>query len=186
MRKAGRAPKARRRGLILEKLDDELLVYDLDSHKAHCLNRAAALVWSHCDGGKSAVEIARLLAYHSGIIFTEEVVELALEQLERFKLLEEGARLPNRSSLMSRRELGRKLGLASLAALPCILSIPAPVAAQAASCATAGNPCRVNANCCSGLCINNICACLDFGSPCTSDAQCCSTRCGSANNKCLP
>ena len=37
-------PKARTDGLLVEEMDGETLVYDLDTHGAHCLNPAAALV----------------------------------------------------------------------------------------------------------------------------------------------
>jgi hypothetical protein len=186
MSKAVRTPKARSEGLVIKKLDRELLVYDLDTHKAHCLNPSAALVWSHCDGRKSVAEITRALSEETNGPFTEEVVRLALSQLERFHLLEKSAVLPKDEVLLSRRELGRRLGLAGVAALPFIASIAAPPAAAAATCAGVGVPCLTNSRCCSGLCVSGRCACLDSQSPCTTDAQCCSNRCGSANNKCLP
>ena len=37
-------PRARQDELIVEELQDETLVYDLQRHKARCLNRTAALV----------------------------------------------------------------------------------------------------------------------------------------------
>ena len=188
MRKAVRNPKARSEGLVIKKLDDELLVYDLETHKAHCLNLAAALVWNHCDGRKSVAEITRVLSEEAAAegLFTEEVVWLALVQLERFRLLEERAALPQHATRLSRRELGRRLGLATVAALPFITAIVAPPAASAATCAGVGVPCLTNSRCCSGLCINGTCACLAKDAPCSTDAQCCSNRCGSALNKCLP
>lgn len=186
MRRATRTPKARREGLVIKKLDDELLVYDLETHKAHCLNPSAARVWSHCDGRKSVAEIALCLSEEAEELFTEEVVCLALSQLERFQLLEERVAWPVESKHLSRRELGRRLGLATVAALPFIASIAAPPAASAATCAGVGVPCLTNSRCCSGLCINGTCACLEPQSPCSLDAQCCSGRCGSALNKCLP
>jgi hypothetical protein len=186
MRRAGRPPTARKNDLVVKKLDDEVLVYDLVTHKAHCLNQSAALVWEQCDGRKSVAEMARLLSSRSETPFTEEVVWLALNQLERFSLLEERIELPRGTLPMSRRELGRRLGLAGAASLPFILSIVAPSAATAATCRAAGIPCTGNSQCCSGLCISGTCACLGKDSICTSDAQCCSNRCGSANNKCLP
>ncbi len=186
MRRAGRTPLARKQGLVVRKLADEVLVYDLKTHKAHCLNQSAALVWSHCDGRRSAGEIARVLSSRSETHFTEEVVWLALNQLERFSLLEERLEAPQAAANISRRELGRKLGLAGAASLPFILSIVAPLAATAATCGGVGTPCTTNARCCSGICISGTCACVDVQGPCTSDAQCCSTRCGSANSKCLP
>ena len=49
---------ARRRedGLIVREVDGETLVYDRRRHKAHCLNRAAALVWRQCDGTTSVAD----------------------------------------------------------------------------------------------------------------------------------
>ena len=38
-------PKARQEGLLVQEVPDEVLVYDTASHKAHCLNRTAAVVW---------------------------------------------------------------------------------------------------------------------------------------------
>ncbi|HYO92772.1 MAG TPA: PqqD family peptide modification chaperone [Pyrinomonadaceae bacterium] len=188
MRKAVRAqaPKARSKGLVIKKLADEVLVYDLETNKAHCLNTTAALVWNHCDGRKSVSEIAASLEANTLEQFTEEMVWLALNQLERFRLLEGPVKLPLKASGMSRRELVRKLGLAGAASLPLILSIVAPEAASAATCAGPGAPCLSNARCCSGLCVNGVCVCLGQNTDCASDAQCCSNRCGSALNKCLP
>src|SRR5207248_2525045 len=36
-------PSARQDRLVVQELSDEVLVYDLDRHRAHCLNRAASL-----------------------------------------------------------------------------------------------------------------------------------------------
>ena len=52
-------PRMREQGLVVDDLPDEVLVYDLDRHQAHCLNRTAALVWRHCDGQTTVKEIAR-------------------------------------------------------------------------------------------------------------------------------
>lgn len=188
MRKAGagQAPKARSRNLVIKKLAEEVLVYDLETDKAHCLNPSAALVWSHCDGRKTVLEIATCLRAEAGEPFTGEVVWLALNQLKRLSLLEESLELPGEAPLISRRELARRLGIATALTLPFIASIKAPAAIQAATCGAVGVACTNNARCCSGLCINNRCACLDVQSPCANDAQCCSNRCASANSKCLP
>ncbi|HEX8746962.1 MAG TPA: PqqD family protein [Pyrinomonadaceae bacterium] len=188
MRKAVRvlAPKARSKGLVIKKLADEVLVYDLETNKAHCLNTSAALVWKQCDGRKTIREIAASLERAATEPFTEEMVWLALNQLERFSLLQAPVMLPLETSGVSRRELIRKLGLAGAASLPLILSIAAPEAASAATCGVVGSFCQTNARCCSGLCINNQCACLGQNVDCATDAQCCSGRCGSALNKCLP
>jgi hypothetical protein len=188
MRKAGGwlTPRARSKGLVIKKLPEEVLVYDLETNQAHCLNQAAALVWSHCDGRKSVEEIARLLDAQKAGTFTEEVVWLALAQLDRFSLLEERIELPDAVARLSRRELARRLGLATVAALPFILSVVAPEAASAATCRAVGSACTTNVQCCSGLCIFNRCTCLNTNFPCSANAQCCSNRCSTTTNRCLP
>jgi len=54
-------PLARQDRLVVQELSEEVLVYDLDRHRAHCLNRTAALIWRHCDGSTSVAEMARRL-----------------------------------------------------------------------------------------------------------------------------
>ena len=54
-------PRTRTEGLIVRELPDELLVYDLERHRAHCLNPTAALVFKHCNGRRSVAQIARIL-----------------------------------------------------------------------------------------------------------------------------
>src|ERR1700719_830964 len=103
---------ARRRedGLIVREVDGETLVYDRRRHKAHCLNRAAALVWRQCDGTTSVAELAKLLHEHLQIPVDEAVVWLALDRLARAHLLAERVERaePER---FSRRDLARKLGI---------------------------------------------------------------------------
>jgi hypothetical protein len=43
-------PEARKDGLVIQDLPEEILVYDLNTNKAHCLNQTAAYVWQACDG----------------------------------------------------------------------------------------------------------------------------------------
>jgi hypothetical protein len=48
--KSPQFPCARKAGLVIQDMPDEVLVYDLDTNKAHCLNKSAAFVWRSCDG----------------------------------------------------------------------------------------------------------------------------------------
>lgn len=146
-------PRARREELLVHELADEVLVYDLKRHKAHSLNKTAALVWQRCDGQTSLTEIARLLGEKLETEVDENVVLLALQQLDRAHLLGEGSPLVETSRL-SRRELMRTLGWSAAAALPLVTSILAPTAqAQASACIPAGGglPCTNATNCCSGV-----------------------------------
>ena len=43
-------PVARQEGLVIQEMPDEVLVFDLKTNKAHCLNETAAFVWKACDG----------------------------------------------------------------------------------------------------------------------------------------
>ena len=47
---------ARQNGLVVQEMPGEVLVYDLDSNKAHCLNESAATVWRSCDGNNSVAD----------------------------------------------------------------------------------------------------------------------------------
>lgn len=143
-------PRAREDGLVVQELPEEVLVYDLDRHKAHCLNRTAALVWRHCDGQTTVAELANLLRRELKLTVDEAVVWLALDRLGRAHLLRERVIPPAGPARLSRREAMRKLALAGGLSilLPVVNSIVAPTAAQAASCVT-GNNCedRTPPNC---------------------------------------
>ncbi|HEY6046252.1 MAG TPA: PqqD family protein, partial [Pyrinomonadaceae bacterium] len=147
------APLARKRErqLVIDELPDEVLVYDLDRHKAHCLNETAALVWQHCDGKSTPSQIARRLTRKIRAPFNEELVWLALSQLEKLHLLEQSISLPPKLLGMSRRQMIRNLGLAAAVAVPVVTSIVAPTAAEASTCIPSGHSCSTTIKCCSSL-----------------------------------
>jgi hypothetical protein len=155
-------PLARTEQLIVKEVDDEVLVYDLANDKAHCLNDTAARVWKSCDGKNSVTDISTSLAKEAGVAIDEGVVWLALDQLKKFKLLEQVPTAPTVFAGMSRRQLMRSLGVAAIA-LPVIISIAAPTAEAQASCAGSSRP--------------NQC-------PCGNDGQCASNHC--VGGKCCP
>lgn len=150
-------PQARKDGLVVEQLSDEVLVYDLDGHQAHCLNQTAALVWEHCDGKTTVPEIARLIGRESKSPVDEEVAWLALDQLGKARLLSDRVTRPSGAARMSRRTVMRRIGLASAVALPVVTSILAPTAEAAVNCVPSGQPCTSSAQCCSGLCNQGSC-----------------------------
>jgi Coenzyme PQQ synthesis protein D (PqqD) len=144
-------PKMRVHDLVIDDLPDEVLVYDLESHKAHCLNRSAALVWRACDGESSSSEIAQKLTAELDTPFSEDLVLIALNQLEKLGLLEQEPTMPAHFAVLSRRQMIRNLGLAAAVAVPVVTSIVAPTAVQAATCVPSGNPCHPTRLCCSPL-----------------------------------
>jgi Coenzyme PQQ synthesis protein D (PqqD) len=124
--KAGRAvPDARKEGLVIQELADEVLVYDLQRHKAHCLNHTAAWIWKHCDGRATVAEMARLLQAESKAPLNEGIIWLALEQLERDHLLSGRIPRPSATPSLSRRELvGRPVPLPEVAQRPEVRLVP--------------------------------------------------------------
>ena len=127
----------------MEPVGVETLVYDLERHRAHCLNPTAALVWSACDGRRDAAAIARAIASEMPEA-SVELVQVALVKLERAHLLAVPAgAVPRRTAL-------RRLTLAA-GLMPIVSSILVPEAAQAASCSQLGGCCGGHADCCGGL-----------------------------------
>jgi hypothetical protein len=121
-------PKAKT-NVLIEELDDETLVYDLDRHRAHCLNPTAAFLLQAADGTRDEAELARMASEHFGHPATEEVVALGLERLRRAKLVEwDGT--PGHPEGISRRKAIRRLATVGLT-LPAIITIVSPLAAQA-------------------------------------------------------
>ena len=127
-----RLAKARQADLLVQELPDEVLVYDLKSFKAHCLNRTAAFVWNHCDGKTSALEMAALMQVDCGKQVDEGVIWLALKQLSRADLLEEAISPDAGAARASRRAVLRRLGAAA-ALTPLVMSIIGPTASAGSS-----------------------------------------------------
>jgi hypothetical protein len=158
-------PKKRKQGLVIKELPDEILVYDLDRNKAHCLNRAAAAVWEGCDGRTAVAEIARAVEKKTGVKVGQVFVWLAIEALSRDHLLEERVEWPAGLPRMSRREAVRHIGIGAAIAIPLVTSIIAPTPAQAATCKSRCTGCSTSSECCSGVCATGV-------SGCTSGMRC--------------
>src|SRR5438445_13876371 len=153
-------PRARRDGLVVQELPDEVLIYDRDSDRAHCLNQTAALVWKYCDGKTTVPRMARRLERDlAADTVDEKVVWYALDQLSKDYLLEESVVPPAMLAGMTRREMVRVLGVAAVVAVPLVTSIVAPTPAQASTCFTTGSECTSGAQCCSGVCSTGPASC---------------------------
>jgi hypothetical protein len=157
MNSTNRLPAARTDNLVVRELDDETLVYDMERDEAHCLNQTAALVWRKCDGKTTVAEAARSMRRTLGAQVDSDLVWLAVNQLERYHLVDGAGKSPS----VSRRDLVVKYAPAALA-LPLILSINAPVSAQAASCGGQNAPCGNPGNppCCPGCSCDGTCFCI--------------------------
>ena len=167
-------PKARTLNLVIQEAAGETLVYDLVKNKAFCLNETCASVWKKCDGTLGIGEIAVAMSKEIGTTVSNDVVFLALEELKKNEIVSDfDGEYPQFDGL-SRRDVIRKVGFASMIALPVVSSIVAPKAAFAQSCVGAGTVAP-------GTSVGII-ACPRPGPLCTDctafDANCCS---GTAN-----
>ena len=144
-------PRQRRDGLVVQALPEETLVYDLERHKAHCLQAVAAAVWEACDGRRTVAQIAVRATRRLGRPVPEEAAWLALRRLGRARLLEAPVTGPIAGRFTSRRDWLKK---AALFGGLSVLSITAPTAAAAATCITRtscealGNSVCTGAPCC--------------------------------------
>ena len=110
---------------MVRQLPDEVVVYDKDSHQAHCLNRTAAAVFLHADGQRTLSEIAALV----GPGASRDTVRTALDQLAEAGLLESAPAEP----AASRREVLRQVGLGAAVLAPIVASLLVPTPAEAAA-----------------------------------------------------
>ncbi|HEY8560602.1 MAG TPA: PqqD family protein [Pyrinomonadaceae bacterium] len=166
--KSSQVPVARKEGLVIQETTEEVLVYDLNSNKAHCLNQTAAFVWKSCDGNNSIPEITKLFAKETGADVHEDLIWLAIDQLNEKDLLQ--AELATNLSGRSRRDVIKKIGLATMVALPIVASLTAPtsvLASTSCSCLTDGD-CTTQAGCGSATC-----NCLAVCAPPPSDPNAC-------------
>lgn len=118
-------PEARNTELVVSQLGKELLIYDLKANRAYTLNQTAMIVFNACDGKQTFDDLKRK---HK---FTDDLIYLTLDALKEKGLLAEGYISPFAG--MNRREVIRKVGLASMIALPLVSGIVAPSAVDAAS-----------------------------------------------------
>jgi Coenzyme PQQ synthesis protein D (PqqD) len=124
-------PMARQSGLVVQEMPDEVLVYDMDTNKAHCLNQSAAFIWKSCDGSNSVIDIVKEFESNGRGKVTEDFVWLAIDQLNENGLLQN--KVAPRFQGQSRRQVLKTIGLASLVALPVIASLVAPKSALGAN-----------------------------------------------------
>jgi hypothetical protein len=123
-------PRARQDGLLVDTVGEELLLYDQNSHTAHCLSPIAACVWRHCDGDRDVTELAELAGVSEGLVAE------ALHELREKELLDaEPQVMQSTVPGISRREaIGRVAGYgAAAASVPLIVSATAATPAMASS-----------------------------------------------------
>jgi hypothetical protein len=114
-------PVARREGLVIQEMPDEVLVYDSRTDKGFCLNQTAAFVWKSCTGENSVTDIVKRFEGETGNAAQNDLIWLAIDQLNERNLLE--TNLPKKFAGESRRSVLKKIGFASMVAVPVIASM---------------------------------------------------------------
>lgn len=153
-------PRARRKGLRIQIVADETLLYDMERDQAIVLNPTAAFVWNNADGARSVSDIASALSESFQTPVDPRVVWYAIEQLSNKNLLVERAPIPAAYAHLKRRDLLSKAGLLGAAlAIPVVVSMMAPTPAHAASCGLLpnGGACTQHFDCCSDCCAGFVC-----------------------------
>ncbi len=129
-------PLARQKGSVIQALVDEVLVDDLERHRAHGLNPVEAVTRDLGDGHTSVAQMVPQLRAN-GFTMVTDGVSYSLRQLGEVHLLEN--RVPEGAGL-SRRQVLRRVGMAAAVGLPVVASILAPTAVEAGSCMGSGQP----------------------------------------------
>ena len=166
-------PIARETDIVIQEFENEVLIYDLKNHKAFCLNQTSAMVWQLCDGRRNSSQIADELSRKLRTLVSEEVVLLALDELNKNNLLENIEKSEWFFLQSNRREIIKKIGLSSIIALPLVSSLVAPSAVSAQSAAALGQSCTLGtpSTCSTANCLNNA-----------GSGICCSAISAQANN----
>ena len=120
-------PIVRNQNIVVQEIGSEIMIYDLEINKAYSLNETSAIVYQNCDG---KMDVAELSGKYG---FPNEIIYLALDQLQNENLLERNAEFLSPFKGLSRREVVKKVGLGSMIMLPIITSIVAPTAVNAQS-----------------------------------------------------
>ena len=151
MNKTGDSATPKRVSAMSRQVGDELIVYDSETHQAHCLNYSATAVWKSCDGQTTVSEmVATVQKDLPGI--DKQILLMALLELQKAGLLVKGTFSTDQHSSLSRRNALRRIGKVAAVALPVVTSLLVPTPSMAASCFPLGHACTRASDCCSGRC----------------------------------
>jgi len=127
-------PKSRKDRIVVQEVNKEVLLYDLDNDRVHCLNPMTSVIWRHADGNATVQTLLELARKEVDGDADEAGVQDALERLSDAGLLVEPVK-PAAGDHQSRRDVIRRAAVAggALAASVAITSIMAPTPAQAQS-----------------------------------------------------
>jgi hypothetical protein len=160
--------RARSERIVVERIGDELVVYDQSADVAHCLTASVAAVWEHADGTRDVAALAAV----SGL--TDVEAEDALRELRAVGLLEEPAAVDGHTRREATKRLIRGGALAAAAPLIYTLAIaPSSAMASGVTCSQYG---------CTGVSGGEAAAIAEANSQCVAlSGGSCSTCSGSAS-----
>ena len=118
-------PKAKTENIVVQKAGNEVLIYDLMANKVFCLNETSTKVYQACNGKTSFDELKTKFK------LTDDLIYFALHEFHNLDLV--SSDYQSKFASIPRRELIKKVGLASAMALPLVTSIVAPQAVHAQS-----------------------------------------------------
>jgi len=131
-------PISRKDEIVVQEVDGEILIYDLRSNKAFCLNETSAAVWRACDGSRDISALNDLVSKQLNNPVNKDLIWLALDQLKKEKLLDRAPEANGRFAGLSRREVVKRIAVGSAVALPIVAGLVAPHAyASASACGAA-------------------------------------------------
>lgn len=168
-------PNSRTENIVVQETNNELLIYDLVSNQAFCLNETSAIIFNACDGKTSVNELREQTK------FSDDLILLALDELQKHNLL-----IGEKNDYfkgLSRRKIIRKAGLASMIALPLISTLVAPTAATAQSGGPICVPCSIDI----GIICNNPaggCTTIRVGLPCHPSCTTCACTVPNGSSSC--
>jgi hypothetical protein len=163
-------PNAKFDNLVVQEFSDEILIYNLENNKAYSLNQTSKLVWENCDGTKDAGQIANAIAKNLKQEVPDDLVWIALDNLKNEGLINFEGDSKSVFAGFSRRDAIKRVGLATMVALPLMVSITAPSPAHAQSGVASCTSCVVNL----GLEDTGVCpeACAGLKCTCYGNNSC--------------
>lgn len=166
-------PIARNTNIVEQESGKEVLIYDLKSHRFFTLNETSAIIYKACNGVTSFADLK------SKYKFTDDLIYFTLDELKRHDLLDDYQ--SGHFGNLSRRAVIKRVGLASLIALPVISSLVAPLPVSAAS---AG--CTSNADCFANPATPYCSTATNTCVQCRANADCpANTVCNTGTNTCV-
>lgn len=172
-------PISLKSNVLVQESKKELLLYDQERNKAYCLNETSAMIWNLCDGENTVEDIRRRASLELKTQVPEDVVWLALDGLKNEKLLTNHQEIKVDFSGLSRRQVIRKAGLATMIALPLISTLIAPTAASAQSVGVCSS---------ATFCVCADASCVELGAPALLQDPCSAANCsgsGGSNCRCV-